>query len=291
MFQIEYLWTYISPDDDAQVITVLDLKNIGLYSLVGEALEFVKLVSRTVSTHYVERCKKIIIINASMMFSAIWRVISPFVHENTAKKVLVLCPADMSKLLEYISVDQLPMEYGGCGDAVSLGSHDLELQYEAYVHALNIHDHRDRLEQDSMSGHVSKFLISNALNHSHNAPKFNAKSSICSPKRLPSSLSCVENFQVDVDITRVQYSEYSIEQEAKASTTPHSTPSSISSEPSVSLSDQFKAVTFSFASIARQLLPFNIVHQPSNSSSKPDRISVGTNSYATASAQSAYSTG
>ena len=40
--------------------------------------------------HYVERSAKILVINAPTMFTLVWKVVSPWINENTRQKVKIL---------------------------------------------------------------------------------------------------------------------------------------------------------------------------------------------------------
>jgi hypothetical protein len=128
----EYLWNKIVADDNGKVVTVMDIKGVGIYDLMGDALDFIKLASSRIQLHYPERCSKMFIINAPMLFNILWRVISPMIHENTRKKITILGD-DKSEMLKYIDVKELPSEYGGLHP---LGSCRLELGLRDYVRSI-----------------------------------------------------------------------------------------------------------------------------------------------------------
>ena len=68
---------------------------------------------------YPERLAKTYIINAPMIFPALWKLIKAFLDPVVAAKVEVLGSNYRQELLERIDADQLPVEYGGtckCGD-------------------------------------------------------------------------------------------------------------------------------------------------------------------------------
>jgi len=56
------------------MISILDVKNVSIMDLRGDALEFLKAASRVVQLHYVERSHKMFILNAPSWFSVLWKV-------------------------------------------------------------------------------------------------------------------------------------------------------------------------------------------------------------------------
>jgi hypothetical protein len=110
----EYLWQRIHPTETGKVMTVLDVKGVGVMDLVGETLEAVRACMAFTQDHYLERSSKVLIINAGWTFSNIWRMVSVFVNDVTKQKLFILSPSETkAKLLEFIDSDQLPVMYGG----------------------------------------------------------------------------------------------------------------------------------------------------------------------------------
>lgn len=135
LFIMEYLWTQIEPDEElGRVVTVLDIRGVSVYDLMGDALEFLKLTSKTIQLHYVERCSHMYIVNAPMFFNLVWKVVAPLLHENTRRKIRILS-GDTSELLQCIDASQLPVEYGGT-DKTPLGSSVDELRLREFVRAI-----------------------------------------------------------------------------------------------------------------------------------------------------------
>lgn len=102
---------------------------------MGERVEFLKNASRTMQNYYVERCRLVFIINAPFFFGLIWRVISPLLHENTRRKVRILGSDYKTAMLEHISDNQIPMNYGGSGPMLGSGIEDAN--FISYVQSLN----------------------------------------------------------------------------------------------------------------------------------------------------------
>ena len=115
VFITEFIWTELDPREDGQLVTIMDVEGVGLYDLVGIALEFLTKASYIVQSHYVERQSKIFVLNAPYWFSTLWMVVSPFMSENTLQKVEIL--GDISeygpRLQEVIDVESLPTIFGG----------------------------------------------------------------------------------------------------------------------------------------------------------------------------------
>ena len=142
LFHIEYLWQIIEPSEEGQAITVMDIKNVQVYDIIGEVLDFLKLASQTIQQHYVERCCKIFIVNTPFFFHMIWSVVSPLIHENTRRKITIL-GQDTSPLLDYIDVDVVPLQYGG-RDTTPLGQHAMERELLSFVKAIQRNPSRTR---------------------------------------------------------------------------------------------------------------------------------------------------
>ena len=134
LFHIEYLWNTIEPSDEGQAITIMDIKNVQVYDIMGDVLDFLKITSQTIQQHYVERCHKIFIVNTPLFFHMIWSAVSPLIHENTRKKISIL-GSDVSELSKHIDADVIPLQYGG-SDSTPLGQHNMERELLNYVRTI-----------------------------------------------------------------------------------------------------------------------------------------------------------
>ena len=179
IFITEYIWTVVEPDQDhGQLVTVLDVSGVGMADLMGDALEFLKEASKVIQSHYVERCKKMFIINAPFFFNFIWKVISPMLHENTRRKISIL-GSDTKELLDFIEARQLPVVYGGTGPP--LGTSEAEKNLRSYVERLN----RSALEKEiansqtvlSTAGAPVRTDVTNITQRPSSAPKLTSSSS------------------------------------------------------------------------------------------------------------------
>jgi len=90
------------------------VKNIGIFDLMGKSLDFVKKSVGWANSHYPERSKAIYILNANSVFTTIYAMVKPWVHENTQKKVHICSPSEnLEALLENIDIENIPTYYGG----------------------------------------------------------------------------------------------------------------------------------------------------------------------------------
>lgn len=145
LFNTEYQWEIIEKGSQtSKSIAVLDVKGVSMSDLAGSNLDFVKQTVSIANQHYPERSFAIVVVNAPFFASMAWKIIKPWVHPNTQKKVKILSASEtLNGLREIINDDQIPLYYGGswtCGD----GSKDCvrfyapEVQEQAeYVRRLN----------------------------------------------------------------------------------------------------------------------------------------------------------
>nr|CCA24767.1 SEC14 cytosolic factor putative [Albugo laibachii Nc14] len=138
MYITEFLWTYIEPDDAARSITVLDVSGIGMSSLGGEVLDFIKRASTFTAAHYPERSAHIFIINIPGWFNMIWRIVKPLIDPVTREKVHMLKGRGsiLRELKQLIDIDQIPEEYGGQGAPLGMSAEEntLRSHVNKYLH-------------------------------------------------------------------------------------------------------------------------------------------------------------
>lgn len=136
IYVCEYMWTVLEPDDEhGQVVSIMDVENVSISEMMGDAQEFLKMALQVMQSHYVDRCNRMFIVNAPFFFNMMWRVVSPLLNENTRKKISILgCSAsEKRELLKYIDSDRVPEAYGGTG--APLGSAEEEQAYLQFVEA------------------------------------------------------------------------------------------------------------------------------------------------------------
>ena len=108
--------------------------------LLGDTLIFLKNASQTAQNHYIERCNRVFIINVPLFFNLAWKVIAPLLSQRTRDKIKILGNKFKSELLNCISEENLPSEYGGRSG--KLGTSNEEIEYKNYALKLNSHNLR-----------------------------------------------------------------------------------------------------------------------------------------------------
>ncbi len=81
----------------------------------GETADYVKKVLHILQEHYCERCSHIIIANAPSIFTFIYSLLQPLLHEMTREKLKITSTVSQAfvALTEFVEPDQIPAEYGG----------------------------------------------------------------------------------------------------------------------------------------------------------------------------------
>ena len=95
-----------------QSCTILDLKGVALSSF-SSVYSLVREVSNISQNYYPELLGKMYIINAPMLFTAVWSMVKPLLDEVTVKKISILGYSYTAALLETIDEDVLPDFLGG----------------------------------------------------------------------------------------------------------------------------------------------------------------------------------
>jgi hypothetical protein len=81
--------TPLEASDKGRTFTILDMEGVSMSDFGGPVVNFVKLVSGLISTHYPERSSVIFIINASWTFNFIWKACKTFIAKETVAKTRV----------------------------------------------------------------------------------------------------------------------------------------------------------------------------------------------------------
>jgi len=115
MWSAEFLWTYLNPDEGGKSITVIDVEGMGLSQLTGDVMGFIRAANAFYGKHFPEKAYRIFVINVPMLFSAVWKMVSPFIDPVTVQKVkIVRGKSNVTKALAAdIDMDKIPKEYGG----------------------------------------------------------------------------------------------------------------------------------------------------------------------------------
>lgn len=150
-FMIEYTWNIQCPGDDGpgtKMVSVFDVKGVGLSDLGGDALAFLKATTKIAGDHYPERAVNIIVVNAPWIFSKIWGMISGLLPTATREKVRIAGAGKDTKdaMESLIALDQMPEEYGGTFRPGDVPGKDEtycrynspeEVSFRKFVHELN----------------------------------------------------------------------------------------------------------------------------------------------------------
>ncbi|CAM9491222.1 unnamed protein product [Chrysoparadoxa australica] len=113
LFHFEFLWGVVEPGVESKMITIEDVQGVGIRHLTLRLKNFVSYLSASVKPYYVDRCQKSYIINAPWVFSAVWKIISPFFDPRTREKVNILGYDWLEEVLKDIDASQIPESMGG----------------------------------------------------------------------------------------------------------------------------------------------------------------------------------
>jgi len=132
MYNMEYLWTVLSPSYDDRMTMLLDASQLNFKNMmVGETKNFVKGLVSMASKHYPQRSEHIVIINAPSWFMMGFKLVKPLIHENTRKRITIVGSNYFEILRGLISTANIPKEYGGTGPC--LEESVFEIQYREHV--------------------------------------------------------------------------------------------------------------------------------------------------------------
>jgi len=95
------------------IIVIEDLGNMGWQHLHKAGLELFHSESDIDKDHYPETLRKVFICNTPAAFNAIWKIVKPWLDPNTLAKIEILGYDYRDRLLEFISKENLPEEFGG----------------------------------------------------------------------------------------------------------------------------------------------------------------------------------
>ncbi|CAL8138186.1 unnamed protein product [Orchesella dallaii] len=100
-----------------QIFIIIDAKKFTFKQMTAPgATELALDEVKRLETHYPDGLKQLVVVNAPKVAKLAYKIVKPFVAENTIKRVKLFpkCNAKVQKfLLQYIDADQLPEKYGG----------------------------------------------------------------------------------------------------------------------------------------------------------------------------------
>jgi hypothetical protein len=95
------------------ITIIMDLTGLGINHLNRGGLQVLKRIMHQSDSNYPERAKRVLVINAPAIFSAIWKIVQHFLDPVTREKVQIYGDGATEHLLRYIAPDQLPAFLGG----------------------------------------------------------------------------------------------------------------------------------------------------------------------------------
>lgn len=96
-----------------QTFGIMDVKGVGMSHLSGEVKRLMTTMTKYDQDNYPEMLGRICIINAPMVFKAIWALVKPLLNPRTLSKIQI-CQSNYTKdLLEWIDPENLPEWLGG----------------------------------------------------------------------------------------------------------------------------------------------------------------------------------
>jgi len=121
----EFCFKSLLPKDSAKCITIFDVAGVSVSDLKGDVLKFIKATSKIMQDHYPEKSQVILVINAPMIFTAVWAIMKQFINERTQSKVRILSPGKtFGGMSEFIEAKDIPVKYGG--DLVCMNGADID---------------------------------------------------------------------------------------------------------------------------------------------------------------------
>eukprot|EP01007_Sphenomonas_quadrangularis_P004028 NODE_927_length_1084_cov_134.396135_g760_i0.p2 GENE.NODE_927_length_1084_cov_134.396135_g760_i0~~NODE_927_length_1084_cov_134.396135_g760_i0.p2 ORF type:complete len:278 (+),score=19.27 NODE_927_length_1084_cov_134.396135_g760_i0:81-914(+) len=95
------------------VTVIMDMAGVGMKHMDRKALGFVKTIAALDHATYPEFLRQVFIVNASSIFTGLYKLISPFIDPNTRAKVQILGDKFLPTLSQFIDPGQLPDFLGG----------------------------------------------------------------------------------------------------------------------------------------------------------------------------------
>ncbi|ORX75906.1 hypothetical protein BCR32DRAFT_284756 [Anaeromyces robustus] len=92
--------------------TIMDLKKVGLMQF-AKAFSFIKASSAIAQDYYPEMLGQMFIINAPMLFTSTWKLITPLLDPVTVKKIKILGGKYESEIFKVIDPENFPKFLGG----------------------------------------------------------------------------------------------------------------------------------------------------------------------------------
>ncbi|KAK3599065.1 hypothetical protein CHS0354_024391 [Potamilus streckersoni] len=96
-----------------EIVVIFDLDKLGPRHLWKPGVDVFNEILKMFEDQYPETLKYAFIVNAPRLFPIVFKIVRPFLSEDTVKKTHVLGSNFKEVLLKYIDADQLPVHWGG----------------------------------------------------------------------------------------------------------------------------------------------------------------------------------
>ena len=95
-----------------QSLIILDFKGYEITRLFEKTKAFLQIALSFGQDYYPEMLGKMMLLNTSLLFNAVWVIVKAFIDEKTRKKIHMLGNKYQSKLLEMVDKENLPCIIG-----------------------------------------------------------------------------------------------------------------------------------------------------------------------------------
>lgn len=97
-----------------RTVSILDAKGLGLKQILkSETRDFLQIASNVAQDNYPETMKNVYVVNTSMFFSTVWKVVKFYIDKKSRDKFILLGSKYKKELLEIINEEDLPEFLGG----------------------------------------------------------------------------------------------------------------------------------------------------------------------------------
>ncbi|KAK8790895.1 hypothetical protein WA158_005526 [Blastocystis sp. Blastoise] len=96
-----------------RMVAIQDIGGVGLNFVSNTLISYFKAISHVTSDNYPETMHKSFIINIPYVFTTLWGLVKPFLHERTVKKISIYSNDYYKDLYEYVDTKYIPGIYGG----------------------------------------------------------------------------------------------------------------------------------------------------------------------------------
>lgn len=113
LFYIIHLLAQLEPETQINgAVVVMDFDGLSLKQVRALSPSFSKLLLTFIQEALPLRLKEVHIIKQPFIFNMVWKLFTPFIKEKLRKRMF-FHGSDMKKFQQYLSVDSLPLNYGG----------------------------------------------------------------------------------------------------------------------------------------------------------------------------------